>query len=150
MADWLAWLPYDWLKVGHILAFVSWMAGLFYLPRLFVYHAERAPSGTETDAVLRVMEDKLLRLIMRPAMIATWAFGLLMAAMGGFDWGAGWAWGKIAAVLGMTAFHWWCARAVRTFAEGRNVRAGRHYRIMNEVPTLLLIIIVIAVIVRPF
>ena len=131
---------YPWTKAFHIIAMVAWMAGLFYLPRLFVYHAEVASAPGETSEMLKTMERRLLRAIMNPAMIATWILGLLMAAMGGLDLGASaWGWVKLAGVLGLTAFHGWCAARTREFGEGRNTRAGRTYRIANEVPTLLLV-----------
>nr|WP_156169209.1 protoporphyrinogen oxidase HemJ [Wenxinia marina] len=141
---------YPWIKALHVIAVIAWMAGLFYLPRLFVYHAEQATVGDQLDGTFRVMEDKLLRLIMRPAMIVAWIAGLVMVAAGAFDWGAVWAWAKTAGVIGMTAMHVWLARRRREFAEGRNTRSGRTYRLMNEVPTLLLVVIVVAIIVRPF
>jgi putative membrane protein len=140
---------YPWIKAGHVIAVISWMAGLFYLPRLFVYHAERGQPGGELDATFQVMEGKLLKLIMRPAMIATWALGLALAAMGGLQLSvAAWGWVKLAAVLAMTAFHGWLALRARDFAEGRNARTGRAYRIANEVPTLLVVLIVVSVIVK--
>lgn len=139
---------YPWIQSGHVIAVIAWMAGLFYLPRLFVYHAERGASP-ELDATFQVMEAKLLRLIMRPAMIATWALGLALAAMGGLQLSvAAWGWVKLAAVLGMTAFHGWLGLRARDFAEGRNVRTGRAFRIANEVPTLLVVVIVVSVIVK--
>jgi putative membrane protein len=141
---------YDWLKVGHIVSVISWMAGMFYLPRIFVYHAERALPGSELDQTFRVMEHKLLRLIMTPAMIASWVFGLLLIGMGMFDWSAGWSWAKLAAVIAMTGMHGWLSARRRDFAEGRNGLNGRAYRIANEVPTVLMLVIVIMVIVRPF
>lgn len=150
MTGWLA-SPdlYLWLKAAHVVAVVAWMAGLFYLPRLFVYHAERAPPGSELDATFQVMERRLLRAIMNPAMIATWVLGLLVLWLGGW-WGEGWMQGKLLAVILMSAFHGWCAARRRDFARGRNRRTGRTYRIMNEVPTLLLLAIVALVVVKPF
>lgn len=143
-------MPYQlWLKAGHVVSIIAWMAGMFYLPRLFVYHAERALPGSELDQIFRTMEGRLLRLIMNPAMIASWIFGLLLVAMGSFDWGALWSWVKIAGVIGMTAMHGWLSARRRDFAEGRNRLNGRVYRIANEVPTLLMLVIVIMVIVRP-
>lgn len=145
MTDWLSTI-YPWVKSLHVIAVISWMAGIFYLPRLFVYHAERP--GTEPAASLRIMEEKLLRFIMNPAMIVTWGAGLaLVATPGVVDWSLVWPWVKAVAVLAMTGFHMWCARERRNLAAGHS-RSGRHYRLMNEVPTLLMIIIVIAVIVR--
>ena len=141
---------YAWIKALHVMAVIAWMAGMFYLPRLFVYHAERATAGSELDQTFQVMESKLLRLIMNPSMIATWVFGLLLIGMGAFDWGAVWSWAKLAAVIGMTGMHGWLAARRRDFAEGRNTRPGRSYRLANEVPTVLMLVIVVAVIVRPF
>lgn len=141
--------PYLWLKAAHVVAMTAWMAGLFYLPRLFVYHAEQAPPGSALDATFQVMERRLLRAIMNPAMIATWALGLVLVWMGGW-WAAGWLHLKLVAVLALSAFHGWCAARRRDFAQGRNTRTGRSYRIMNEVPTVLLLVIVAAVIVKPF
>lgn len=138
---------YPWIKAIHVMAVISWMAGIFYLPRLFVYHAERGP-GIEPAASLAIMEDKLLRLIMTPAMLVTWACGLILTLTPGVvDWSAAWAWTKAAGVIAMTLFHLWCARERRALAQGRG-RSGRSYRLMNEVPTLLMIAIVAAVIVR--
>jgi putative membrane protein len=141
---------YSWLKAGHVVSMVAWMAGMFYLPRLFVYHAERAVPGSELDQTFRIMERRLLKAIMNPAMIATWAFGLLLIGMGMFDWGALWSWIKLAMVIGMTGMHGWLSARRRDFAEGRNRFNGRSYRIANEVPTVLMLVIVIMVIVRPF
>jgi putative membrane protein len=145
----LLWLAYPWIKSLHVMAVIAWMAGLFYLPRLFVYHAERGPVGSETDALLQVMESKLLRLIMNPSMIATWVFGLALVLTPGIvDWSAVWPWAKGASVLAMTWFHHWLSLRRKDFAAGRNTLAGRRYRIMNEVPTLLMIVIVLSVIVK--
>ncbi|MFZ3580695.1 protoporphyrinogen oxidase HemJ [Loktanella sp. DJP18] len=147
--EWLA--PYyTWIKALHVMAVIAWMAGLFYLPRLFVYHAEKAVVGSELDRTFRVMELKLLRVIMNPAMITAWVCGLLLIAMGGLDFGAVWGWAKIVAVIAMTAAHIWMAARRREFAAGQNSRSGRSYRIANEVPTLLMVVAVIAVIVKPF
>ncbi len=140
---------YPWIKAAHVVAMVSWMAGLFYLPRLFVYHAERAAVGSELDQTFQVMEDKLLRLIMRPAMIATWVLGVVLVLSGGW-WSSGWLWVKVAGVAALSAFHGWCVARQHDFALGRNSRTGRTFRIANEVPTVLLLIIVVMVIVKPF
>lgn len=146
----LSW-AYPWIKVGHLVSLISWMAGMFYLPRLFVYHAERAEVGSELDETFRVMERKLYKLIMNPAMIATWVFGLLLMATPGIvDWASAWFYIKLVAVLGMSAAHGWMAGRIRAFADGTNDKPGRHYRIMNEVPTILMLIIVVMVVVRPF
>ena len=142
---------YPWTKSLHVISVIAWMAGLFYLPRLFVYHAEKVGTGTETDALFQPMEYRLLRAIMNPAMIATWVFGLgLVFTPGVVYWGDVWPWTKAAAVLVMTWFHHWLAWRRKDFAKGENTRSGRSYRIWNEVPTVLLIVIVVSVIARPF
>ena len=138
---------YPWTKALHVISVIAWMAGLFYLPRLFVYHAEEP---ADHDALFRRMEVKLLRVIMNPAMIAAWLFGLMLVLTPGvIDWSQWWPWTKAAAVLAMTWFHHWLARRRKDFASGANTRSGRRYRMMNELPTLLLVIIVISVIARP-
>lgn len=142
---------YPWVKSFHIISVVAWMAGLFYLPRLFVYHAEKIKSKTDADALFQTMEVRLLRVIMNPAMISTWVFGLcLVFTPGVISWAEIWPWTKAIAVLGMTWFHHWLGYRRKDFMRGENTRSGRTYRLMNEVPTLLLFIIVISVIVRPF
>lgn len=139
---------YPYVKAFHVMAVISWMAGLFYLPRLFVYHAERGMAGTEPADSFRIMEDKLLRLIMAPAMVATWLSGVaLLSTPGIVSWSMYWPWLKAACVLAMTGFHHWCAGERRRLSAGRS-RGGRHYRLMNEVPTLLMIGIVLSVIVK--
>lgn len=147
MFDWLG-LIYPWVKAFHVMAVISWMAGLFYLPRLFVYHAERADRGQEPVASFAIMEEKLLRVIMNPAMIATWISGMsLVLTPGIVSFSMVWPWTKAAAVIAMTWFHMWCARERRMLARGR-IGTGRRYRMMNEVPTLLMIVIVTSVIVK--
>jgi putative membrane protein len=141
---------YPWIKMLHIVSVISWMAGMFYLPRLFVYHAERAKPGSELDETFQIMETKLLRLIMTPAMIASWVFGLILIGLGAFDWGAAWSWIKLVSIIAMTGMHGWLSVRRKEFAAGTNTRTGRSYRIANEVPTVLMLIIVIAVVVRPF
>lgn len=141
---------YAWIKAVHVMAVLAWMAGLFYLPRLFVYHAERAAVGSELDQTFQVMEEKLLRLIMNPAMITAWIAGVVLLALGAFDWSAVWSWAKLAAVIAMTGAHGWMAKRRKEFVVGANTRSGRSYRLFNEVPTVLMVVIVIAVIVRPF
>ena len=142
---------YPWVKSLHIISVISWMAGIFYLPRLFVHHTESVKTGGETDALFQMMESKLLRIIMNPAMIATWVFGLLLALTPGVvDWSAIWPWTKVIGVLAMTWFHMWLGGRQRDFLAGNNTLSGRRYRIMNEVPTILMIIIVVSVIARPF
>ncbi|OWU85981.1 membrane protein [Oceanicola sp. 22II-s10i] len=148
MTDILASL-YPWTKALHIVSVVAWMAGIFYLPRLFVYHAEKITAGTETDALFQEMERKLLRLIMNPSMIATWVFGLmLMFTPGIVDWGMVWPWTKAAGVVAMTWFHHWLGLRRKDFAAGRNSLPGRRYRMMNELPTLLLVLIVFSVVLK--
>ncbi len=141
---------YLWIKAVHVMAVIAWMAGLFYLPRLFVYHAERATVGSELDQTFQVMEEKLLRLIMNPSMILAWIAGLILIGLGAFDWGAAWSWIKIVSVILMTAAHGWMSVRRKEFAAGTNTRTGRTYRLFNEVPTVLMLLIVVAVIVRPF
>ncbi len=139
-----------WLKAFHIIAVIAWMAGLLYLPRLFVYHCEAEPGSKRSD-MLKTMERRLLRAIMTPAMIAAFGFGLWLAAMPGvIDWSAGWVHAKFVLVLGLAAMHGLMARWRRDFAEDRNRHGQNFYRIVNEVPTLLLIAIVILVVVKPF
>ena len=140
---------YPWVKALHVIAVVAWMAGLFYLPRLFVYHAERAKAGDEMDALFQTMERRLLKGIMNPAMIAAWIFGLALVMTPGIvDWSLVWPWTKAGSVCLMTWFHIWLGQRRKEFAAGSNVLSGRRYRMMNEVPTLLLIIIVTSVIVK--
>ncbi|MBX3531479.1 MAG: protoporphyrinogen oxidase HemJ [Rhizobiaceae bacterium] len=139
---------YPWIKAVHVIAVISWMAGMLYLPRLFVYHvgAERGSVQSET---FKVMERRLLRAIINPAMIATWAAGLWLA-WHGFAFQGGWLHAKIAAVLALSGVHGYLAGAVRRFAEDRNEKPARHWRIVNEIPTLLMIAIVVLVVVKPF
>ena len=141
---------YDWIKAVHIMAVIAWMAGLFYLPRLFVYHVERATVGSELDTTFQIMEEKLLRVIMNPAMIVAWIAGLVLISLGAFDWGAAWSWIKIVCVILMTGTHGWMGARRKEFAAGTNSRSGRTYRLFNEVPTVLMLFIVVAVVVRPF
>ncbi|MBM3589160.1 MAG: protoporphyrinogen oxidase HemJ [Alphaproteobacteria bacterium] len=141
---------YAWTKALHLISVFAWMAGLFYLPRLYVYHTQQ-PSGSAQGELFKTMERRLLRAIMNPAMISAWVFGLvLILTPGVVDWGAGWWHGKLFGLLAMTVFHMDLARARRLFAEDRNTRSERNWRIVNEVPTLLLILIVVMVIVKPF
>lgn len=142
---------YPWVKSLHVISVVAWMAGLFYLPRLFVYHVEQVARGSQTDDLFQTMEYKLLRLIMNPALIATWIFGLCLVFTPGIvTWSEVWPWTKAIAVLSMTWFHHWLGLRRKEFVAGTNTRNGRKYRLMNEVPTLLLVVIVVSVIVRPF
>ena len=139
---------YPWLKAAHIVAVIAWMAAMLYLPRLFVYHCE-APAGSPQSETFKVMERRLLKAIMNPAMIATWALGLGLAFAGGW-WTSGWLHGKLALVLVLSGVHGMLTGQVRRFAEDRNERPQRYFRILNEVPTLLMIGIVVLVVVKPF
>ena len=144
---------YLWIKALHIIAVISWMAGMLYLPRLFVYHCE-AEKGSKQSETFKVMERRLLRLIINPAMIATWVLGLTLAWMGPdprFGWFAsGWLQTKITLVLIMSAVHGLFARWVKAFGADRNIHSQKFYRLINEVPTALLIGIVILAVVKPF
>jgi protoporphyrinogen IX oxidase len=139
---------YLWLKALHVIAVISWMAGMLYLPRLFVYHCD-AEIGSRQSETFKVMERRLLRAIINPAMIATWVLGLWLAYESGL-FKAGWLHAKFALVIAMSAIHGFNVRWVRAFAEDRNVHSQKFYRVMNEIPTLLMIAIVILVVVKPF
>ena len=142
---------YPWLKAGHIISVISWMAGIFYLPRLFVHHSEKVEVPSQTDRLFSIMESKLLKVIMTPAMITTWGFGLSLAVIPGvLDWSDIWPWVKLISIIAMTWFHFWLAKRQRDFELGDNQLTGKTYRIINEVPTVLLLVIVIMVVVRPF
>lgn len=142
MFDWLLYI-YPWVKAFHVMAVISWMAGLFYLPRLYVYHAERGQMP-EPSQSFEIMEEKLYKVIMNPAMMASWMAGILLVLTPGVvDWGRVWPWLKAASVIGMTLFHVFLGRE-----RGRIHRSGRSYRMLNEVPTLLMIVIVLSVIVK--
>lgn len=139
---------YIWLKTAHIIAMVAWMAGLLYLPRLFVYHADAAP-GSDKSETFKVMERRLKKAIMLPAMIATWILGLGLAWLGNW-WSSPWFIAKVCLVLILSGFDGWLSARLREFAADENIRSARTYRIANEFPTLLLIGIVILVVVKPF
>jgi putative membrane protein len=144
---------YDWVKAFHIIAVIAWMAGMLYLPRLFVYHCA-AEKGSVQSETFKVMERRLLRAIINPAMIATWVFGLWLAWLGPdsrYGWFAsGWLWAKIILVLGLSAVHGLLARWMKDFAADRNRHSQKFYRIINEVPTILMILIVLLVVLKPF
>jgi putative membrane protein len=143
-----AWYP--WIKALHVIAVIAWMAGLLYLPRLYVYHCETRPGSAESER-FKVMERRLLKQIMVPAMLMAWTFGVLLVLTPGvIDWSAGWWHVKLAMVLLLTGFQGALSRWRRDFLADRNRRLQRFYRIVNEAPTVLLIIIVVMVIVRPF
>jgi putative membrane protein len=139
---------YEWLKALHIIAVIAWMAGMLYLPRLFVYHCEADP-GSRQSETFKVMERRLLRAIMNPAMIATWVLGLWLAWSGGW-FGASWFHLKLALVLALSVVHGMLARYVKEFAADRNRHSQKFYRIINEVPTVLMIVIVLVVVLKPF
>jgi protoporphyrinogen IX oxidase len=139
---------YDWLKALHVIAVIAWMAGMLYLPRLYVYHAD-AEKGSVLSETFKVMERRLLRVIINPAMIAAWVLGLWMAWLGDL-WGEAWFHGKLVLLVGMQLVHAAFARWRRHFAADSNRHGAKYYRIVNEIPTLLLIGIVILVVVKPF
>ena len=139
---------YLWLKALHIIAVISWMAGMLYLPRLFVYHAAAEP-GSEQSETFKVMERRLLKFIMLPAMIVTWLVGIVLVLQGQF-FGATWFQIKFALVLATTILHGMFTQWVREFAFDRNRRTQKFYRIVNEIPTILMILIVVLVAVKPF
>lgn len=146
--DWLVPL-YPWTKALHIISVIAWMAGMLYLPRLYVYHCAAAP-GSDMSETFKVMERRLLRAIINPAMIAAFLFGgALLATPGVIDWADWWVHVKLMLVLLMTAVHGFLARWRKDFEADRNTRPARFYRIANEAPTLLLIAIVILVVVKP-
>src|SRR5437763_1561953 len=148
MYEWITITAYPWIKAVHVIAVISWMAGMLYLPRLFVYHCE-AEVGSRQSETFKVMERRLLRAIINPAMIVTWVLGLWLAHESGF-FKAGWLHVKLALVVAMSALHGFNVRWVRAFAEDRNLHSPKFYRVINEVPTLLMIAIVILVVVKPF
>ena len=139
---------YLWVKAVHVVAIISWMAGLLYLPRLFIYHCD-APKGSEQSETFKVMERRLLRLIMSPAMIVSWVLGLWLAWEAGF-FSAPWFHVKLLGAVLLTGAHGYLSASVRAFGEDRNDKPTRHWRIINEVPTVLMIVIVVMVIVKPF
>jgi putative membrane protein len=139
-----------WVKALHVISVIAWIAGMMYLPRLFVYHTA-AEVGSVQSETFKVMERRLYRGIIRPAMIATWVFGLIMVFTPGIvDWSQGWPWVKGAAVILLSAIHGYYGRQVRAFAADRNERPQGFWRAVNELPFILVIIIVIMVIVKPF
>jgi putative membrane protein len=149
LADW-----YLWTKALHVVSVISWMAGLFYLPRLYVYHVEGLKkqgvvAGSEMDQLFQHQERLLLRAIMNPAMIATWVFGLALVVTPGIVvWSEAWVWVKAVSVVAMTVFHMWLAARRKAFLAGENLLLGRQYRMMNEVPTVFMLLIVFAVILK--
>jgi putative membrane protein len=139
-----------YVKAFHVIAIIAWMAGLLYLPRLFVYHAMSA-KGSEQSETFKVMESRLLRFIVTPAMLAAWVLGLILAFSGRIDWQHdGWFHAKLLLVILLSGFSGVLAKWTKDFAADRNTRLPRFYRIANEVPTVLMILIVILAVVRPF
>jgi len=139
---------YEWIKAFHVIAVIAWMAGMLYLPRLFVYHCE-AEVGSKQSETFKVMERRLLKAIINPAMFAAWLLGLYLAWTGHW-FSSGWFHIKLLLVLILSGLHGMLARWVRDFANDRNTRSHKFYRIINEIPTVLMIGIVIVVIVKPF
>ncbi|SLN20741.1 protoporphyrinogen oxidase HemJ [Oceanibacterium hippocampi] len=149
MTDFLAGI-YPWTKALHVISVIAWMAGMFYLPRLYVYHCDAEPNSPQFET-FKVMERRLLRAIINPAMIATFLFGgMLLATPGVVDWGSGWIWTKLGAVLVLSGVHGAFSRWRRDFAADRNRHSARFYRLMNEVPTVLMVLVVVMVVVKPF
>lgn len=139
---------YLWIKAVHVIAVISWMAGLLYLPRLFVYHSD-VSVGSEASELFKIMERRLLKAIMTPAAVVVWVLGLTLATLGGL-FEEHWLQIKLVLVVAMTISHWAMTRWKNDFAADRNTRPGRFYRVANEVPTLLMIAIVFLVVVKPF
>jgi putative membrane protein len=142
-------LIYPFLKIGHVIFMVFWMAGLFMLPRYFAYHCETAPGGAESET-WKAREARILKVILRPAMTATWLFGLVMIALRPEYLALGWLHAKLALVVGLTGFHLFLSMQVRRFAADSGLRNGRTWRMLNEIPSFAAIAIVILVIVKPF
>ncbi|MBT5433092.1 MAG: protoporphyrinogen oxidase HemJ [Alphaproteobacteria bacterium] len=141
---------YPWVKAFHIIAVIAWMAGMLYLPRLFAYHVDAAP-GSQQSETFKVMERRLLRGIINPAMILVFLLGgMLFLDRGAGIWTEGWWHVKLGAVLVLSGLHGWLSRWRRAFAEDRNTKSARFYKIVNEVPAVLMVIIVIMVVVKPF
>lgn len=140
----------EWVKALHVISVLAWMAGLMYLPRLFVYHAGVAV-GSESSETFKVMERRLYRGITTPAMLATWIFGLWLSfGFGIVDFSQGWMWLKAVMVIALSGVHGFYGRLLRDFAHDRNSRPDRYFRLINEIPFVLAIVIVVAVIVKPF
>jgi len=149
MDDWLSdW--YLWIKAGHIISVVAWMAGMLYLPRLFIYHVDAEPGSVQSET-FKVMERRLMRAIINPAMLVALGFGILLALTPGIiEWSAGWVWIKLVALIVLTGVHGFLSRWRRAFEADANPHSGKFYRVINEVPTVLMIAIIIMVVVKPF
>jgi protoporphyrinogen IX oxidase len=139
---------YDWVKSAHVIAIISWMAGMLYLPRLFIYHCD-APKGSQQSETFKVMEQRLMRIIVNPAMILSWALGLWLAWKSSF-FTHPWFIAKLVMVSLLSGVHGYLSASVRRFGEDRNDKPARHWRIVNEAPTVLMVVIVILVIVKPW
>jgi len=142
-------LGYDWIKIGHLFSVIAWMAGIFYLPRLFVYHAD-AETGSVQSETFKVMERRLFKGIMRPAMYGTWGFGLWLGVKGGWFSTSSWLWLKLLLVLGLTVYHYQLDAWRKAFERDANRHASRFFRMMNELPTLILFAILVLVVLKPF
>ena len=140
---------YPWIKSFHIIAVISWMAGLFYLPRIFVYHVEKSNGQDNLNDVFLIMEKKLHAYIMNPAMIVSWICGILLSVTPGIiDFSQMWVWFKLVSIVCMTFFNIWLGLKIDEFKEGKNILSGKQYRLLNEVPTVLLIVIVLSVVLK--
>lgn len=142
-------LGYDWIKIGHLFSVIAWMAGIFYLPRLFVYHAD-AVAGSDQSETFKIMERRLFRGIMRPAMYGTWGFGVWLGIKGAWFSTSSWLWLKLLFVLGLTVYHYQLDAWRKAFEQDANRRSSRFFRMMNELPTLLLFAILLLVVLKPF
>ncbi len=140
---------YDWLRALHIISVIAWMAGMLYLPRLFVYHAD-AQKGSDKSETFKVMERKLLKIIMNPAFVSSWVFGLLMLWANPSLLSQGWMHVKLTGIIVLSGLHHVYARWVKKFARDENIRPAKFYRIWNEAPALVMVIIVIMAVVEPF
>ncbi len=140
---------YPWIKSLHLISVISWMAGLFYLPRIFVYHVERSDGKDQINEVFLIMEKKLHYLIMTPAMIVSWICGFLLAATPGIiDFSHMWVWVKLLAIIVMTIFNIWLGLKISDFKINNNTLSGKQYRLLNEVPTVLLVVIIVSVVLK--
>ena len=140
---------YPWIKSLHLISVISWMAGLFYLPRIFVYHVERSDGKDQINEIFLIMEKKLHSFIMTPAMIVSWICGFLLAATPGIiDFSHMWVWVKLLAIIAMTLFNIWLGLKISDFKTNNNTLSGKQYRLLNEVPTVLLVIIIVSVVLK--
>ncbi len=142
-------LGYDWIKIGHLFSVIAWMAGIFYLPRLFVYHAD-AERGSVQSETFKTMERRLFRGIMRPAMYGTWGFGVWLGIKGAWFSTSSWLWLKLLFVLGLTVYHYQLDAWRKAFEQDANRRSSHFFRMINELPTVLLFAILVLVVLKPF